>query len=141
MTIVSLWLMAPAEASAPVGQYTISNGTVYDTRTKLTWQQNAPSTEYSWSEAKAYCAGTGASLPGTGWRVPTIKELQSIVDDTTWGPAIDKTAFPATAAGYYWSSSPRARTSSSVWVINFSQGDWVAYDVTLAYAFNVRCVR
>ena len=65
-----------ADANAPAGRYTTSSGTVYDTKTKLTWQQAVAPGTYAWAGAKAYCAGL--NLGGTGWRLPTIKELQTI---------------------------------------------------------------
>jgi hypothetical protein len=78
----------PAVATAPTGRFMVTsgsggnNGTVYDTKTKLTWQQTVTSTTYTWANAKTYCAGVGSSLGGTGWRLPTVKELQSILDFT-----------------------------------------------------------
>ena len=80
--IVAAVVTAPAWATAPSGRYTITAGTVYDTKTKLTWQQPGPSATYTWAAAKTYCAGLGSSLGGTGWRLPTIKELQTIVDNS-----------------------------------------------------------
>lgn len=44
----------------------------------------------------------------TDWRMPTIKELQSIVDYDRVDPAIDPVYFPNTQSGGYWSSTPYA---------------------------------
>ena len=45
------------------------------------------------SDAPAYCAGL--TLNGhTGWRVPTLNELASTVNEALVGPAINRTAFP-----------------------------------------------
>jgi hypothetical protein len=82
---VAVWA-APATGAAPAGRFTAApgtgsnNGTVYDNKTKLTWQQTVTSPTYTWVNAKSYCAGVGSSLGGTGWRLPTVKELQSILD-------------------------------------------------------------
>ncbi len=135
------------DAAAPAGHYVVTvgsgagNGTVYDTKSKLTWQQTASSTTYTWAEAKTYCAGVGASLGGTGWRVPTIKELLSIVDfSQTGAPMIDPNAFPSTPSELFWSSSPLAGSSSSAWYVDFNDGSSSAYD-DVTDAYNVRCVR
>jgi hypothetical protein len=102
-------LSAPrgSSADAPPGHYTIGSGaaagTVYDTKSKLTWQQTVSATTYTWTDAGTYCAGL--SLNGTGWRLPTARELFSLVDRTKWAPAIDPTAFPGTPPDSFWSST------------------------------------
>jgi hypothetical protein len=130
-------LTVSAYADAPAGRYTITNGTVYDTKTKLTWQQAVPSTKYAWADAKTYCSGL--SLAGTGWRLPTAKELQTIVDESRMSPSIDPTAFPSTPSDYFWSSSPLAGSSSLAWYVYFSYGNPGSGVVSGAYS--VRCVR
>jgi len=149
IAIIALTLPTSADASAPAGRYVVTsggadagtgNGTVYDTKTKLTWQQTAPM--YSWANAKTYCASAAvsASLGGTGWRLPTIKELQTIVDYSQYSPAIDSTAFPSTPPIWFWSSSLCAGQSSCVWIINFGDGHTVT-ETALTNGAYVRCVR
>jgi Protein of unknown function (DUF1566) len=133
------------DAAAPAGHYVVTagsgtgNGTVYDSKSKLTWQQTVSSTTYIWAEAKTYCAGVGASLGGTGWRVPTINELQSIVDFSQTAPAIEPNAFPSTPSRVFWSSSPVAGKPSYAWGVDFNDGYPFGPDVS--YTFFVRCVR
>ena len=144
IAIIAVTLPTSADASAPTGRYVVTsggtgNGTVYDTKTKLTWQQTVPSTAYTWANAKTYCAGVGASLGGTGWRLPTLKELQTIVDYSQSNPSIDSTAFPSTPAAWFWSSSPLAGSSSDAWVVAFNAG-YAYYDV-VSDTNDVLCVR
>ena len=135
---LALALAAPAYADAPAGRYTASSGTVYDTKTKLTWQQTVTPTTYSFVNATSYCAGLGASLGGAGWRVPTIKELQTILDySQVSGPLIDHTAFPSTPIHYFWSSTPQAGTSGP-WVVDFGLGNVTIPGMSTSN--NVRCV-
>jgi hypothetical protein len=124
-------------AGAPPGRYTVSADTVLDTVTTLTWQRSAPITTYTWANAGAYCSSL--SLSGTGWRLPTVKELQSLVDISVYAPAIDTVAFPGTPSNYFWSSSPVAGPGGSAWVVPFASGgtDFNA----MTYANQVRCVR
>jgi len=137
-------LAAPASANAPAGRYTIGGGTVFDTKTKLTWQQVVSTTTYTWADAKTYCASAtlSAALGGSGWRLPTVKELQTIVDySQTSNPLIDPTAFPATALNYLWSASPWAGSSPpGAWtfIFNNTGTTFVDYDTNPNY---VRCVR
>ena len=135
-----------ADANAPAGRYVVTsggtdagtgNGTVYDTKTKLTWQQAVAPGTYTWAGAKTYCAGF--NLGGTGWRLPTIKELQTIADDSQTNPSIDTTAFPSTPADWFWSSSPLAGSSSYAWSVHFYDG--VASNFGVSDTYYVRCVR
>jgi hypothetical protein len=136
VAVVAVVLAAAAEASAPAGRYTVASGTVFDTNTKLTWQQTGPSAQYSWSDALTYCQTL--SLTGTGWRLPTVKELQTIVDYSQRYPAIDTTAFPAPAI-IYWSSSPSASPGLDAWYVEFNTGGtFILFEGDTA---NVRCVR
>jgi hypothetical protein len=132
----------PDAGTAP-GRYTIAGGTVHDNATKLTWQQSVTSTKYSWPIAKLYCGGTDlTALGGTGWRLPTNKELLTLVDYTVRGgsPNIDAAAFPGTPVDLFWTATPQAGTSpQSAWQVSFNRGNAgtdVADDL-----YYVRCVR
>lgn len=129
-----LVLTSGAHADAPLGRYVVTSGTVYDNKTKLTWQQSVVSTTYTWSDAKSRCTALGA-----GWRLPALRELLSIVDYSQSGPAIDRAAFPGTPSLNFWSSSPYAGSATSAWSVSFQngRGDWESHS-TLNY---VRCVR
>jgi len=113
-------------ADSPPGRYTIANGTVYDTKTLLTWQQINSDKTYTWAEAGQYCATL--NLEGTGWRMPSVKELQTIVDDTRYvpppdvAPAVDACAFPYTPLASFWTSSPSAEITDYAWVVYFANG-------------------
>jgi len=126
-------------ASAPAGHYAIANGAVYDTKTKLTWQQAASSSTYTQPAAASYCATLG--LNGATWRLPTMKELLTIVDLSVSppGPTIDSTAFPGTPPDYFWSSTPYAGAADSAWGVYFNNGYTDYNGVSIIYS--VRCVR
>jgi hypothetical protein len=140
IVIAVLALTSAAGADAPAGRYTVTGGTVYDSKTKLTWQQAVPATTYyTWAAAKTYCGGVGAILGGTGWRLPTRNELLTIVDYSRTNPSTDPTAFPSTPVNFFWSSSSLAGSSAYAWSVAFSDGTSSTYDVS--FPFNVRCVR
>lgn len=128
-----------ARADAQCGaRYTISTDltTVTDNDTQLTWQRQADGVDRSWSQATSYCQGL--TLPGAGWRLPTVFELQTIVDLSKANPAIDQTAFPDTPSTSFWSSL-YTRDPSIAWYVHFLDGH-VYYEV-VGSAFRVRCVR
>lgn len=126
-------------AAAPGPRYSIADGTVYDTRTRLTWQQAIPTSRYGWADAEAYCAELALGGDASdAWRLPSINELQTLVDDAT-NPAIDLVAFPKTPSEYFWSSSAVIDDASRAWTAFFTNGS--TYSFALTAAKNVRCVR
>jgi len=67
-------------------------GTVADATTGLVWQQDATSDYLSMEEASSYCGSL--TLAGSqGWRLPSVKELLVVADDSHSVPAIDETLF------------------------------------------------
>ncbi|MBK7001585.1 MAG: DUF1566 domain-containing protein [Rhodoferax sp.] len=74
------------------------------------------------------------------WRLPSVKELQGIVDFGRSNPTIDPTYFPNTPTdSYYWTSSPYSDGSSSAWYVHFLYGE---VNNTFRYlGFSVRLVR
>jgi hypothetical protein len=116
-------------------RYTITDGTVYDTQTKLSWQQAIPAALYDWTGAQAYCSEL--TLDGASWRLPTINELQTLVDETT-NPSIDQTVFPKTPSEYFWSSSAVVDDASRAWTGFFTNGSTYSFAKTAKK--NVRCL-
>jgi hypothetical protein len=110
------------------------NGTVYDQASGLIWQRTVDPGYYKWGDALKYCASLGA-----GWRVPSLTEAQTIIDDEKEDPAVDPNAFPDTPADDFWTSSPKADGSGAAWYIDFFYG---ASDSDVPErTFRVRCVR
>lgn len=111
-------------AAAPVGQYELGQETVRDRRTGLVWQRNLSDQKWTLEQAEAYCAGvqTGGL---SGWRLPTVAELQTLVDVRTTMPAADTEAFKNMKTQLCWTSTPylgERATESSVWGVNFGAG-------------------
>lgn len=113
------------------------NGTVADSRTGLVWQQAEPG-QKSWSEAFSYCAGL--TLGGSAdWRVPNVKELESLTNDVAYAPAIDTALFPNALSAAYWASTSTAFDPSTTLYVNFTTGSVSYLDKTST--INLRCVR
>jgi hypothetical protein len=125
-------------AAAPPGRYVLTAETVADTQSGLTWQRAVPDASYSWADAKTYCEGLSLASQ-TGWRLPTVKELQTLVDIAAANLSIDAKAFPSTPASNFWSSSPYASNASAAWAVYFYDGSTYASATTSAD--RVRCVR
>jgi len=117
------------------------DGTVTDTTTGLMWQQGDVPNK-TWQEALAYAEGLSLA-DYDDWRLPTKKELQTIVNYSRHSPAVDMTIFPSTLSSGYWSSTTTSVYSGGyAWYIDFNHGI-VSYDnKTDAYAvYAVRTVR
>ena len=111
--------------------------TITDNNTGLMWQQGEGG-QMTWEDAISYCEGL--SLAGNdNWRLPNIKELESITDDTLSYPIIDTNFFPDAYASSYWSSTTYASTSSYAWPVFFSNGHVINQSKISSHY--VRCVR
>lgn len=97
------------------------NGTVTDRTTGLSWQKQDDGITRNWAAAVAYCEKL--SLGGhEDWRLPSKKELMSIIDYGRADPAIDPLYFPKTKMGWYWTATPRAIDPLYAWSIFSANG-------------------
>ena len=135
---------AIARADAPAGRYVVSNGTVTDNKTKLVWQQSISGSAYTRAEALAYCPTLGS-----GWRLPTAKELITLIDfskaDDGSTPLVSSGLFPAKdwsytgGAYYFWSST--GDDTSGTWAVNFKHDFYLLARLVSDTTTYVRCVR
>lgn len=138
------------------------NGTITDNNTGLLWQKcsmgqnndatcSGTATTHNWYQAtgtydasynpSAINVCGSLSLAGTGWRLPSKKELVSIMDYSIPypGPTIPQAIFPNTVSSYYWSSTTYAGYTSYAWYVYFYNG-YVIDNYKVNYYY-VRCVR
>jgi hypothetical protein len=73
------------------------------------------------------------------WRVPTRKELLSIVDSGRIEPAIDTDYFPHAVSAPFWTSTPYADNEKSAWHVFFRYGE--SYSRNKSESSHVRLVR
>ena len=114
--------IAQAAPSASTSRFETRGNIVIDHRTGLMWdRQTLPGGRMSWAKAKEACSLH--DLGGyTDWRLPTIRELLTIVDYERHEPAIDTTAFQCESA-WYWSSTPYASSPGAyAWYVFFDLG-------------------
>jgi hypothetical protein len=116
------------------------DGTVTDTATGLMWQKETAPGAFSWNEALAYCENL--TLAGhEDWRLPTIKELRSLVRYDTFDPSIDSEFFTDTVSSYYWSATSNVTCrGGGVWYIHFSYG-YSSDFYNESNSYHVRAVR
>ena len=110
-----------------------NDGTVTHKKTNLMWQRCL--FELAW-DGKT-CSGSGYStifnqsesrmqtdtFAGySDWRLPTLNELNTIVEYTNYSPAVNKDIFPGTEIGDVWSSSIGANNPNFGWIVHFISG-------------------
>ncbi len=124
-----------------------SDDTVTDTCSGLMWQRDTADVNAdgqltdqdhtSWCNALAYCEDL--SFAGhDDWRLPNVRELQSIVDYGRINPSIDP-VFGAFSA-WYWSSTSYAGYPFFAWGVHFYDG-FVFFGDDLGDHSDVRAVR
>jgi hypothetical protein len=144
-----LAIALPATADAPQLQYDQFDSDadeVTDHFTGLVWDRRRVQ-KNTQAGGQIYCSAT--IFPGSG-RLPTVKELLTIVDeqpheayDTTFNPpvvlkSIDQQAFPkAPTKDPYWTSTPAP--GGKFWTVEFTTGTTEPRAAT--ETLNARCVR
>jgi hypothetical protein len=121
------------------------DGTVTDNNTGLMWQKEDDENYYDWDHALGVCASLALG-DYSAWRLPTIRELISIVDYSVPFPesSINMRFFPNSRPGRqgltYWSSTDvLPAPSTEAWNVYFYNGS--ANASSKGTVFNVRCVR
>lgn len=110
------------------------NGTVTDNLTGLVWTQNASIFKIlPWEDACEACSNLASGEYGLSdgsqagdWRLPNVRELQSLIDYGKCGPALPEGhPFVGVASFYYWSSTtyaPFAPDLSWGWFVYLGDG-------------------
>ncbi|MFV1846411.1 DUF1566 domain-containing protein [Stenotrophomonas maltophilia] len=66
-------------------------------------------------------------LGHTDWDLPTIEELQLLIDRSRYSPAINTNFFKDIQNDWYWSKTPAAWSSASAWIVDFYYGNVYSY--------------
>jgi len=120
--------------------YISTNGVTLDLLTGLEWQQVDSDVGYTFGDADEYCADLTLNNK-SNWRLPSVKELLSIVNLGIYNPAINESEFPHTDSLNYWTADdPTSLAGSGVhFKISFYSG---SIGTSLGTSTNrARCVR
>jgi len=100
-----------------------SSAAVLDRETGLVWEQSPSTTSNTWYNQSVHCINlnTGGR---TGWRLPTIQELLSLVDRSQANPSLPSGhPFSNVGSSGYWSATSVAFNATSVWAVGFDEGN------------------
>src|SRR2546430_1839922 len=134
---------------APLAYVDEGDGTVTDVNTGLMWEKlshdgtvHDDHNQYTWATA---VAGHVATLNNTNfaghndWRLPNVRELQSIVNYQTFNPIVSSafntncapgcqaTTCSCTGLGDYWSSTSSVSDPWNAWYVGFRYGNVDAF--------------
>ena len=125
------------------------DGTATDNLTGLIWLQDANCFgQRVWPNALADCnflsngqCGLADGSNAGDWRLPQIKELQSLIDFTHNSPPLPSGhPFTDVQSISYWSSTTRAILNDYAWIVSMGDGI-VSYALKTYYKFYVWPVR
>jgi hypothetical protein len=121
------------------------DGTITDLNTHLMWEKKSDDGSlHDWNDGYLWADALGTFIPDlnagdgfaghTDWRLPNVKELQTIVDYGTGNPAVGTafntdctpgctvTACSCTQPGTYWSSTTDVNAPLNAWSVYFGDG-------------------
>jgi len=127
-----------------------ADGTVTDNQTELMWMRcslgqtlgggtcSGTASTFNWQTA--LIAAESYSFAGfDDWRLPNVRELASIVEDSCFSPSINATIFPVTPIAWFWSSTPHKGSGLGfdvfAWLVKFGNRTDMAGDLDLRIAF------
>ncbi len=143
------WAMVQDKVTGLVWETKTDDGSIHDKDNTYTWYDGD-------SETNGGDAGTNGEGTDTedfintlnaekfggysDWRLPTIKELTSVIDFGKIYPSINTEYFPNTVLFDYWSSTTNVSDIGRAWCVGFSLG-LVGYNKNKSEAYYMRAVR
>lgn len=148
--LVGLAVSFPVQGAEAVSGRFVANGAeVTDTVTGLVWRRCVEGQRWKGSSCegsplkfnwpKALDRARSEASGGIPWRLPNVKELGSLVDDSRANPAIDTAVFPGVYNEIFRTSTHAAGAAWGAWCVHFGDGS-VGY-TNRNHHFPVRLVR
>jgi hypothetical protein len=123
------WAMVRDNVTGLIWENKTDDGTIHDKDNKYTWYDPTdpnPGFPGDGTDTKDFIDELNSTHFGgySDWRLPTIKELGSIVNfDIPYpGLTIDTNFFPNTVSSFYWSSTTNASLTYYAWGLYFGDG-------------------
>ena len=94
--------------------FTDNGDTITDNLTQLGWQKIPNTAALTWEQALAYAEGLTIGT-SSDWRLPNIKELQSLNNELASSPSVFAPYFSSVGIHNYWSSTTLPNQPLSAW--------------------------
>lgn len=137
-----MFCLGSAGSSARSNFIVNGDDTVTHATTRLMWQQEPQVSFRTYASAVSYCSSTGFA-GYDDWRIPSLKELLSLVDYKRFDPALDPIVFDQISSGQsMWAHSQRLG-NTTVWTMNAKEGRVVKHGAPSATVISAYplCVR
>jgi Protein of unknown function (DUF1566) len=122
-----------------------NNAAVLDRETGLVWQRNPTGSAQNWVNAAISCHTLNGTLaPGgrLGWRLPSVEELGSLMDQTQPDPPLPAGhPFQGIEASYYWTATTAEGDPEVAYTVDFFFGGAFGQASKSALRLFVWCVR
>ncbi len=147
------WVMVKDNVTGLIWEVKTDDGSVHDRDNVYTWYDSDSDTnggnagtedDGTHSNTEVFINSLNSSSFGgynAGWRLPTMPELQSIVNYGETGSAIDSDYFMYTMPSFYWSSMTFAFNPDYAWHVYFGPGGGGTYGQYKSTVGYVRAVR
>lgn len=125
------WIMTRDNVTGLIWEIKTDDGSIHD-------RDNT----YTWDNTEAFISAANSDNFGgfSDWRMPTVKELSTIINFSRYEPSINTVFFPETISLYYWSSTINAESNDLAWCIGFHRG-YVKCNRNKSSNYYVRAVR
>jgi hypothetical protein len=142
------WAMVKDNQTGLIWENKTDDGGIHDKDNAYTWYDpnlaatgGNPGTPGNGTDTRDFIdALNGAKFGGADdWRLPTVRELSTIVHYDNWDPSINAVYFQNTIPRGYWTSTPYANDPGEVWSVYFGYG-YGSYRLT-SYTLYARAVR
>ena len=94
--------------------FTDNGDTITDNLTQLVWQKIPNTAALTWEQALVYAEGLTIGTT-SDWRLPNIKELQSLNNELATNPSVFAPYFTGLGVKFYWSSTTLPNQTLSAW--------------------------
>ena len=127
---------------ATIPNHFTDNGdsTITDNLTGLMWEKFPYNDSLFWDNALQHAENL--MLAGySDWRLPNIKEVESLNDEKANAPSINTSVFPNVVAKKYWSSTSQFNHGTNAWFIDFQNFGLTSYISKTTRGCYIMCVR
>lgn len=127
----SEWHMVKDNVSGLIWDVKTEDGSIHDKHNVYSWEQ----------ATKTYVKKLNQLKFGgyQDWRLPTVKELTSLINRSQSNPATDTEYFPHTVPSFYWAGTTMPYMEDYSWIVDFATGYVFSYCQPNKY--HVRAVR